>query len=91
MDDYHYIPIKRPGVQTYLFQAEIEQDEDGRWSAWIEALPGCAVWGHTKEDALETLQEAAQAYLAVLVEKERRIPATQTIRTIEAPIVAVTL
>ncbi len=23
-------------------QTQVEQDEDGRWSSWIEELPGCA-------------------------------------------------
>ena len=91
MDDYHYIPLKRAGVKTYIFQAELEQDEAGRWSAWIEALPGCAVWSYTKQEALEALKDAAQAYMAVLAEKGRRLPAAKVIGTIETPIVAVTL
>ena len=91
MNDYHYLPIKRAGVKTYIFQAEIEREDDGRWSAWIEALPGCATWGYTKEEALEALRETAQTYMAVLVEKGRRLPAAKAIGTIEALIVAVTL
>jgi len=41
----------------------LEQDEDGRWSAWIDALPGCAAWGYTREQALLALQDAADAYI----------------------------
>ena len=26
-------------VKSYVFHAALEQEEDGRWSAWIEALP----------------------------------------------------
>ena len=55
-------------MKTYVFNVEIEQDEDGRWGAAIPALPGCATWGYTSEEALEALQEAAQAYLEDMVE-----------------------
>lgn len=55
-------------MKTYIFNVEIEQDEDGRWGAGIPALPGCATWGYTEEEALEALQEAAQAYLEDMVE-----------------------
>ena len=34
-------------------------------------LPGCAAWGSTREEALEALQEGAQAYLEVLFEDGR--------------------
>ena len=78
-------------VKSYVFQAALEQEEDGRWSAWIEALPGCATWGHSREEALEALKEAAQAYLEVLVEKGRQIPETDTVQTANALLVAVTL
>ena len=78
-------------MKSYVFHAELEQEEDGRWSAWIDALPGCATWGHSKEEALEALKEAAQAYLEVLVEKGQQIPEIETVQTVEAPLVAVTL
>ena len=55
-------------MKTYVFNVEMEQDEDGRWGAGIPALPGCATWGYTAEEALEALQEAAQAYLEVMIE-----------------------
>ncbi len=55
-------------MKTYVFNVEIEQDADGRWGAGIPALPGCATWGYTAEEALEALQEAAQAYLEDMVE-----------------------
>jgi predicted RNase H-like HicB family nuclease len=78
-------------VKSYVFHAELEQEEDGRWSAWIDALPGCATWGYSREEALEALKEAAQAYLEVMVEKGQQIPETETVQTVDAPLVAVTL
>jgi predicted RNase H-like HicB family nuclease len=55
-------------MKTYIFKVEVEQDEDGRWGADIPALPGCAAWGYTREEALLALQDTAQAYLEVLLE-----------------------
>lgn len=80
-------------VNTYVFQVELEQEEDGRWSAWIEALPGCATWGDSKEEALNGLREAAQAYVDVLTEHGWPLPdeAVQAAHVIPAPAVARTM
>jgi antitoxin HicB len=78
-------------MKTYLFQVELEQEDDGRWSAWIETLPGCAAWGYSKEEALEAIRDTAQAFLEVLAEKGQPIPLAKAVETIEAPVVAVTL
>ena len=80
-------------MKTYVFKVELEQDEDGRWSASIPILPGCGVWGYNKEEALNNLREAAQAYLEVLFEDGRSLPeeAAGTTEVVDAPVVAVTL
>jgi predicted RNase H-like HicB family nuclease len=80
-------------MKSYIFQVEIEQEEDGRWSADIPALPGCAAWGYSQEEALEAIQDTAKAYLEVLFEDGRPLPkeAEKTTQVIEAPVVAVTL
>ena len=91
MKNKHAIHITGNAMKTYLFQVELKQEDDGRWSAWIETLPGCAAWGYSKEEALEAIKETTQAFLEVLVEKGQRIPAAQAVETIDAPVVAVTL
>jgi len=80
-------------MKTYVFRVQLEEEEDGRWSVWIDALPGCAAWGYTREEALEAIQDAAQAYLEVLFEDGRPLPkeAEETVEVIPAPAVAVTL
>lgn len=80
-------------MRTYIFKVELEQDEDGRWSADIPTLPGCATWGYTEQEALESIREAAQAYLEVLFEDGRSLPkgTAETTQVIAAPAVAVTL
>ncbi len=32
-------------VKTYTFRVKLEEDDDGRWGAWIDALRGCTAWG----------------------------------------------
>ena len=75
-------------MKTYVLAAELEQDEDGRWSAWIDILPGCAAWGHTREEALLALQDAADAYIEDMEDAGEDIP-ERGIQIVEAPLVTV--
>ena len=77
-------------MTTYVFRAVLEEEQDGRWSAWIDALPGCAAWGHSKEVSSEALQDAAEAYVEDLVASGEAIP-KNGVEVIEAPVVTVTL
>ena len=61
-------------MKTYVFRVQLEEEEDGRWSSWIDALPGCAAWGYTKEEALQAVQDAAEAYVEDLLETGERVP-----------------
>ncbi|MGH6898211.1 MAG: type II toxin-antitoxin system HicB family antitoxin [Geminicoccaceae bacterium] len=78
-------------MTSHVFTAEFAEEDDGRWSAWIEALPGCATWGHTKAEALAALQDAAQAYVEVLLEKGRQLPSKKGVQVVHRPRVAVTV
>ena len=60
---------------TYTFKVSLQEEGDGRWSAGIESLPGCATWGYTKDDALQCLQEAAVLILEDMIECGEPIPA----------------
>ena len=76
-------------MTTYVLTAEIEQDEDGRWSAWIDALPGCTAWGHTREEALLALQDAADAYIEDMEETDGQV-LERVIEVVDSPLVVVT-
>ena len=76
--------------KTYVFRAEVEQDEDGRWSSWIDALPGCAAWGYSQVEALKALNDAAEAYIEDMMEVGEEIPKIG-VEVIEAPVVSVTV
>ena len=76
-------------MKTYVFRASVEEEEDGRWSSWIDALPGCAAWGATHEEALAALKDAAEAYLEDVLESGDALP--EEIEIIESPVVTVTV
>ena len=77
-------------MKTYIFKAAVEQDEDGRWSSWIDALPGCAAWGYSHEEALSALNDAAKAYIEDMMEVGED-PPQQGVQVIEAPVVTITV
>lgn len=58
----------------YTFRATLQEEEDGRWSAWIESLPGCATWGYNRDDALAMLQAAAELSIECVLEYGDPIP-----------------
>ena len=61
-------------MKTYVFQVELVEEDDGRWSALIPSLPGCSAWGYTSEEALTAVQDTARAYIDVLVEDGDPLP-----------------
>lgn len=77
-------------MKTYIFRVEIEQ-EDGRWSAEVPSLAGCATWGYTKEEALRSIEEATRLYIESLVAHGECIPADGPAEVMEEAAVAVTL
>ena len=50
-------------MATYVFKATLQEEEDGRWSSWIDALPGCAAWGYTREEAFQALQDGTEIFV----------------------------
>lgn len=79
-------------MKTYLFGVELQEEADGRWSVWIPALPGLTSWGHTKEEALKNIQDAAEAYVEDMIEAGESVPVqTGKVDVLERPAVAVTV
>jgi len=77
-------------VKTYILEANVQEEQDGRWSAWIGALPGCTAWGYSREEALEALKDAAELYLQDMVEEGEALP-SKGVQVVESPVVAVNL
>lgn len=78
-------------MRSYVFNVELVHEEDGRWSAGIEALPGCATWGDTKEEALRNIQDAAEAYLRAVRKRGQKVPTDAATQISDEPVVAVTV
>jgi predicted RNase H-like HicB family nuclease len=78
-------------IKTYLFQVEVVHEDDGRWSAGVPALPGCATWGDTREEALRNLRDAVEAYLRDMQKAGEDIPQDATVQVVNQPVVAVTV
>lgn len=76
-------------MNTYVFRVVVEPDEDGRWSSWVEALPGCAAWGYTQAEALNALKDAAEMYIEDMIETGDEIP--EGVEVVEAPVITVTV
>jgi antitoxin HicB len=78
-------------MKSYIFRVELVEEEDGRWSAGVPALPGCATWGETKEQALRHLHDAVQAYLRDVERAGAEIPPDAPCDVTDEPLVAVTI
>ncbi len=78
-------------MRSYVFNVELVHETDGRWSAGIAALSGCATWGNTREEALRNIQDAAEAYIRAATKVGRKVPTGAAVRVSDEPVVAVTV
>jgi len=78
-------------VKSYVFQVELVREDDGRWSAGVPSLPGCATWGNTKEEALQNLHDGVELYIRDIQETGGEIPKNAAVQITEAPVVAITI
>ena len=78
-------------MKSYVFQAELIEEQDGRWSAGVPALPGCATWGETREEALRNLHDAVEAYLRDVGRAGAEVPRGVARDVTDEPLVAVTI
>ncbi len=76
-------------MKTYILKVTLQQEEDKRWSSWVDDLPGCAAWGYTREEALKAVQHAAEAYIEDMIDAGEEIP--EGIEVVNALAVTVTI
>ncbi|MEO8602840.1 MAG: type II toxin-antitoxin system HicB family antitoxin [bacterium] len=60
------------------FTVVLEREDDGRYSAYVPDLPGCASAGDTKREALANVREAIACYLEGLHKLGRPKPMRRT-------------
>lgn len=79
-------------MRTFVLKVDLKEEEDGRWSATIPALPGCSSWGYSRQEALVNIRDAAEIYIEDMVDAGEGIPTpSDKIEIIEEPAVAVSL
>ena len=74
--------------KTYVFPLDLIEESDGRWSASVPTLAGCATWGNSSEEALHHIQEAVELHVGVMLEHGDTLP--QGVEVRESPVIAVT-
>ena len=52
----------------------VEQDEDGMFVGEVPSLPGCISQGKNRQEALENVHEAIQAYMESVKAHDERVP-----------------
>ena len=75
-------------MKSYVFPVALERDEDV-WRACVPQLEsrGGSTWAHTKEEALQNIQEVVQIMVEELLEDGEPLP--QGVRVADEPAVAV--
>lgn len=71
---------------TYNYTAVFEPAEEGGYTVYIPALPGCISEGDTFEEAKQNIQEAAELYIEVLQAENNNQHVIQSQDYIVAPI-----
>ena len=78
-------------MKSYVFRVELVEEDDGRWSAGVPALPGCATCGDTREEAMANIRDATELYVRDMQETGEEIPRDATLEVLNEPVVAVTV
>jgi len=60
--------------ESFIFEVEIEPEDDGRFHAWCPALKGCHTWGHTESEAFLYIKDAVTLYVQDLFDDGEEIP-----------------
>jgi predicted RNase H-like HicB family nuclease len=53
---------------------ETDLEDDGRWIAGVEALPGVLAYGRTREEAVRRAEALALRVIAERLEHNERVP-----------------
>ncbi|MEE9356338.1 MAG: type II toxin-antitoxin system HicB family antitoxin [Methylococcaceae bacterium] len=62
-----------------MLNIEMEKEEEGRWIAEIEAIPGVIAYGETRKQAINRVEALALRVLADRLENGENIPDLNTL------------
>ena len=79
-------------MKTYVLKVVLKEEEDGRWSASVPALPGCSSWGYSSQEALANIKDAAEVYIDDMIDAGESLPEPSNgIELLEEPAVAISI
>ena len=79
-------------MKTFVLKVSLKEEDDGRWSASIPALPGCSSWGYSRQEALDNIKDAAEIYIEDVIDAGGSIPTpSDKIEVMDEPAIAVSL
>ena len=79
-------------MKSLVLKVVLQEEEDGRWSVSVPALPGCSSWGYSPQEALENIKDAAEIYIEDMIDAGESLPApSDEIEFREEPVIAVSL
>ncbi|MGI8408118.1 MAG: type II toxin-antitoxin system HicB family antitoxin [Actinomycetota bacterium] len=55
-------------------KVDFEREDDGRWIALVESIPGCHVYGETRQEALKKVEALALHAIAEKLEEGEVTP-----------------
>jgi len=61
-------------VRLALSHARYTQNEDGTWTAEVPVLPGCISWAPTRDEAVEMIKDAIEAWVLTALRFQDEIP-----------------
>ena len=66
--------MKRIAKRELFYKAILEPQEEGGYTVYVPALPGCVSEGETYEEALKNIREAITLYLGTLKLRGKFLP-----------------
>ena len=77
-------------MKTYVFQVELEPDEDG-WHVFYPPWRkiGASTWGATRESAMQNIREVLELLLEEFEEEGQPVAAAELLTIAEGSLVAV--
>ena len=66
-------------AESFNLKVEFSREDDGRWIADIPALPGVAVYGRTRKQALASAEALALRVIADRLEHGEAVPGQVTV------------
>jgi len=66
------------------FNVEIDREEDGRWIAEVDDLPGALAYGQTREEAISRVEALALRVMADRLENGESLPTLENVFSVPA-------